>query len=401
MAKTILFVDEENFARKALQRSFRDMRNQWEMRFAGTPEEGFAVLAAEPVDVLVTEVVFTQHSGIDFLYDVRRRSPQLVRIIMSGYADQNVILKGVDLAHQYLAKPCDHAQLKATITKAFFIRDLLAQEPLKKVVAGIDSLPSLPSLYLELVDELRSEEASIQRVGDIISRDISFTAKLLKTVNSSFFGLPQRVTSPAKAVGLLGLDLVQSIVLASGTFDKFKRLKFQGFSVGQLWEHAMETAMLARIIARQAGLDTRDVETAFLAGLLHDIGKLLVAAHLPEKFNAILQIMHTDNSSMALAELVTLGTTHAAIGAYLLGLWGLPDTIVEATAYHHSPGTSSKKGLSIPGLIHIANAFAHGGPVSPDRRQIIENLDYQYLEDNDLLGQIREWQAVCAGQLES
>lgn len=403
MTKTILFVDEEHFARKALKRSFRDMRDEWEMRFAGTPEEGLAVLAGERVDVLVTEVVFTHQSGIEFLYKVKAEYPQPVRIIMSGYVDQTVILKSVDLVHQFLSKPCDHAELKATIIKAIFVRDLLAQEPLKKVVAGIDSLPSLPSLYTELVNELRSEDASIQKVGDIISRDISFTAKLLKTVNSSFFGLPQRVTDPARAVGLLGLDLVQSIVLASGTFDKFKGLKFKGFSIEQLWDHALLTAMTARILAREAGFENREIETAFLAGLLHDIGKLLLAAHLPEQFQAVLLLMNagTRHHSMASAEMATLGTTHAAIGAYLLGLWGLPDPIVQATAYHHSPGTMSVRGIGFPGLVHVANAFAQAGPALSDTAHVLDGLDYHYLEESGLLGDLSQWQAICAKQLES
>lgn len=401
MAKTILFVDEEHFARKALKRSFRDMRTEWDMQFAATIDEGLAVLRQTSVEVLVTEVAFKGHNGIDFLNDVRTHYPSIVRIILSGYVDQSVILKSVDLAHQFLSKPCDDQQLKATITRAFFVKGLLAQESLKKVVASIASLPSLPSLYTELLDELQSGDPSIPKIGEIISKDIGFTAKLLKTVNSSFFGLAQRITHPTKAVSLLGLDLVQSIILASGTFDQFRNIKIKGFSLEKLWDHAMTTAVLSRTIARVAGQDRKNIETAFMAGILHDVGKLLVAAHLPEQLKAILNQMQAEAHSMADAETVVLGTTHAAIGAYLLGLWGLPDAIIEATAFHHAPFATSTNGLNSAGLVHIANAFANGSESLSDPQSPVADLNFPYLDAIGHIGHISKWRHACAKQLES
>lgn len=401
MAKTILFVDEEHFARKALKRSFRDMRAEWDMQFAATVDEGLAILDQTPIEVLITEVVFKGQSGIDFLNAVRGRHPSIVRIILSGYVDQSVILESVDLAHQFLSKPCDDRQLKTTITRAFLVKGLLAQESLKKVVASIGSLPSLPALYTELLNELQSDDPSISKIGETIAKDIGFTAKLLKTVNSSFFGLAQRITHPTKAVALLGLDLVQSIILASGTFERFQNIKIKGFSLEQLWDHAMTTAVLSRAIAREAGRDRKDIETAFMAGILHDVGKLLVAAHLPEQFKAIVNQIQTQEQAMADAETAVLGTTHAPIGAYLLGLWGLPDAIIEATAFHHTPSNASINGLNSAGLVHIANAFAHNSAALGDSQSPIAGLDYHYLEAIGQTGHLQQWRHICNDLTES
>ncbi|MGD9187533.1 MAG: response regulator, partial [Desulfobacteraceae bacterium] len=332
MAKTILFVDEEQFIRNALKRSFRKMRGEWDMTFASSPNEALAALQEMPSDVVVSETIFSGEEGLDFLATVREKHPQSVRIILSGYADQDVVLQSVNVAHQYLAKPCEDETLKATIARAFMMKELLDDDALKQVVSKIDSLPSVPSLYLELVEELKSEDASIDKIGDIISKDMGLTVKILKLVNSSYFGLRQHISNPTKAVSLLGIDLIKAIVLTAGTLDKFQHLKFPGFSIELMWEHAMRSAAFAKIIAQDAELKRKDVDTAFMATLLHDIGKLLIAAHMPTQFSEILAQVGQQDGTMRDAEMDIIGTSHAAVGAYLLGLWGLPDQIINAAA---------------------------------------------------------------------
>jgi putative nucleotidyltransferase with HDIG domain len=396
MAKTILFVDEEQFVLKALQRSLRKMRTQWDMRFASNPIEAAKTLEAIPVDVLITETVFAGQSGLELLKLVREKIPHIVRIILSGYADRDVILKSVDLAHQYLAKPCEDKNLQEAIVRAFLMKDLLEQGSLKEIVTRIDSLPSLPSIYVELVEELKSEDASMQKVGDIIAKDIGLTAKVLKLVNSSFFGMPQQIINPAKAASLLGLDLIKAIVLTSATFDKFKKLKFHGFSIDQLWDHAMTVASFGKAIAAHVGMDRKETESAFMSGLLHDVGKLLVAAYLPDKFVDILKLMRNEAISMSAAETRIVGTTHAAIGAYLLGLWGLPAPIIDAAAFHHEPSKKSINCAKPLLIVHVANAFAQNTDKLHDNQGIVEGVDYPFLKAAGVLEQLENWRRVCA-----
>ena len=396
MPQTILFVDEEKFVHKALKRSFRKMREEWDMRFSASPSEALEILNREPIDVVVTETVFQGQSGLDFLKVVREGHPNSVRIILSGYSNQDVILESVDLAHQYLSKPCEDEALKATINRAFTMKELLKHRALKEIVSQIDSLPTLPAIYVELVEELESEDASIEKIGDIISKDIGLTAKILKMVNSSFFGLRQQITSPAKAVSLLGLDLIKAIVLTHGTFDKFKNLKYPGLSLEQMWEHAMITGALAKIIARESGLDRKASDTAFMAGLLHDIGRLLIAAYLPDSYRIIAKRIEEKSISKAEAETAVIGTTHAAVGAYLIGLWGLPDDILEAAAYHHTP---RGKSLNTATIVHLADAFANRGQAVRQPGDCFEELDYAYLEEANILPNLEDLWAACADHL--
>lgn len=393
--QTILFVDEEKFVHKALKRSLRKMREAWDMRFAGSPAEAIKTLDAGSIDVVVTETVFSGQSGLDFLQVVRERYPHSVRIILSGYAKRDVVLKSVDIAHQYLAKPCEDEALKETISRAFMMKSLLDHKALKEIVSQIDALPSLPKIYVELVEQLKSEDASIDRIGDIISKDMGLTVKILKTVNSSFFGLRQKIAAPAKAVSMLGLDLVKAIVLISGAFDKFKNLKYPCFSLEQMWKHAMLTGSLAKIIARTSGLDHKGANTAFMAGLLHDIGKLLIAAYLPDSFAKINRLTSEKAISMAEAEVNVIGTTHAGIGAYLLGLWGLPDVILEATAFHHTPHKKPASRLNTATIVHVADALAECGREILQPDGIIKGLDYEHLERSGFLPSLDEWKVAC------
>lgn len=399
MAKSILFVDEEQFIHKALKRSFRKMRGEWDMTFAGSPDEALTALQKSPSDVVVTDTVFSGQSGLDFLATVREQHPQSVRIILSGYADQNVVLQSVNIAHQYLAKPCEDDTLKATIARAFMMKELLDNEALKNVVSKIDSLPSVPSLYLELVEELKSEDASIDRIGDIISKDMGLTVKILKLINSSYFGLRQHVSNPAKAVSLLGIDLIKAIVLTAGTLDKFQHLKFPGFSIEQMWEHAMQSAAFAKIIASDAELKRKEIDTAFMAALLHDIGKLLIATHMPTQFTEILALVRQQARTMSDAEMDVIGTSHAAVGAYLLGLWGLPDQIIDAAAFHHTPDSKPVSGLNTIIITHVANALANTGAQIDDLQKDIEGLDYEFLENNNLLPSLNSWRNACATRI--
>ena len=399
MPQTILFVDEEKFVHKALKRSFRKMRQDWDMRFSANPSEAMEILNNEPIEVVVTETVFQGHSGLDFLKVVREGHPNSVRIILSGYANQDVILKSVDLAHQYLAKPCEDDALKSTINRAFMMKHLLDHRALKEIVSQIDSLPTLPAIYVELVEELRSEDASIEKIGEVISKDIGLTAKILKMVNSSFFGLRQHITSPSKAVSMLGLDLIKAIVLTSGTFDKFKNLKFPGFSLEQMWEHAMLTGAFSKSIAREGGLDRKGSDAAFMAGLLHDIGKLLIAAYLPDSYRVINKLIQEKPLSMAQAETVVLGTTHAGVGAYLLGLWGLPDAILDAAAFHHDPIQGSGNGLTSTAIVHVANAMAGSGQNIHQSKSVIDGLDYDYIKEIGILSDLEAWRSICASHV--
>ncbi|MBW1802965.1 MAG: HDOD domain-containing protein [Deltaproteobacteria bacterium] len=395
MKRQIIFVDDEPMILQGLRRMLRGMRHEWDMVFALGGPEALEFMAKNPFDVIVSDMRMPDMDGAQLLDKVKKLYPYTVRIILSGHSEKEMIMKAVRPAHQYLSKPCDAGKLKSTIDRSCRVRDLLAQDNLKDLVSQIESLPSLPAIYKELVDMLQSSDGSIQKIGEVIARDMGMTAKILQLVNSAFFGVPRHISNPPQAVSLLGLDTVKALVLTIGIFSKFEKDRLLGLGVESLWDHSMKTGTIAKGVAEVEGVHKNQQDDALMAGLLHDVGKLILAANIPEKYGEVLEQARVQGVSPHEAEGQILGATHAEVGAYLVGLWGFPDTIVEAIAFHHSPEDCPAEGLTPLSIIHVANGLEHHFTQSSAGDGPVPGIDYAYLEKLGLIGRIPEWQKVC------
>jgi len=282
-----------------------------------------------------------------------------------------------------------------TLLRAFTVRKLVRHTGLKELVAGLTGLPSLPSLYVEIMEELGREDSDLDKIGAIISRDLGITAKVLQIVNSPFFGLMQEVQSPARAVGLLGLDMVRAMVLSAGAFASFEKVSAPGFSMEDLWEHGMQTAGFAKCIAQAHGSPLKVEDAAFIAGLMHDIGKLVVAANRPEAYEGVLAHLAEQGGAFHAAEMAVYHTDHAALGGYLLGLWGIPDEVLQAVAFHHAPRRGRDKGVTALTLVHVANAFSNQGEALAETDFDVMGMDKDYLTETGVWEALPGWRHVC------
>lgn len=359
MKKRVLFVDDEPNVLQSIRRLLHSARAEWNMQFVKSGPEALAVLAQEAFDVVVTDMRMPKMDGAQLLTEIKDRYPHMVRIVLSGHSDQEMILRSVRPAHQYLSKPAEAEALKSTISRACALRELLSQETLKSVVSRIDALPSLPSLYAEIVEELMSPNASIQKIGKVIAKDLGMTTKVLQLVNSAFFALPRRISDPSQAVSLLGLDTVKALVLTVEVFSKFDQNKLATFDIESLWNHSIATGQLVKSIARIEAAGKQVQDDAYMAGLLHDIGKLVLADNYPDQYREIQGVLAHEHLALADAEVQILGASHAEVGAYLLGLWGLPDPIVEAVAFHHRPQDCPANSFIPLVAVHVANVLQY------------------------------------------
>jgi HD-like signal output (HDOD) protein len=353
--KRILFVDDEPYVLAGLRRMLYPLRSQWDMSFAGGGREALQRLGESAFDVLVTDVRMPEMTGVELLAEVRGRFPQTTRIVLSGTADMDVTLRAATLAHQYLCKPCDAATLCSTLERACSMREILEDPALKKLISGIEKLPSLPSIYLELNGVLGSDDVSARDVADVIARDMAMTAKVLQLVNSPLFCIPRRITSAAEAVTYLGTETVKSLTLSAVAFSEFRNPRLARFAE-QLSAHSLQVGSLAREIGKSSEFAGVTAEDCFTAGLLHDIGKLILADNRPVEFRDALQNAGRNGVTALAAETQAFGATHAEIGAYLLWLWGLPDCVTEAVALHHRLGRSAT-GATL--AVYAADAFIH------------------------------------------
>jgi YesN/AraC family two-component response regulator len=217
--KQVLFVDDELRVLQGLQRQLHSMCSAWQVNFVSSGSHALAFMAATPVDVLVTDLKMPGMDGAQLLMEVQKRYPSTVRLVLSGHAESELVLRLVGPAHQFLSKPCDPQELRDAISRSFAVRDLLANEQLKRLAAQVNTLPTLPSLYTQLINELRRADTDIQTICDIVSQDIGMTTKILQLVNSAFFGLPQAMTRTADAVQYLGMNTMRDLVPSRNYFS--------------------------------------------------------------------------------------------------------------------------------------------------------------------------------------
>ena len=397
--RRILFVDDEQKVLQGLKRMLHSKRREWDMAFALSGKEALEILSQGPVDVLVSDMRMPEMDGVQLLAEVRRCYPETVRIVLSGHSDRGMIFKTVQLAHQYLIKPCDAEILKSIVTRICALRDILAQDPLKALISRVETLPSLPAHYDEIMQALQSPESSSLKIGRIISKDMSMTAKILKTVNSAFFGLYRKVSSPSQAVSLLGIEMVRALAISIRIFSQFDQARFPYISLDDLWTHSLVTGSFAKVIARAEKQDETVVATAFTGGMLHDLGKLILVMNPTGRYKDAMDVAQAEDRLLWDVEGEIFGTTHAEVGAYLLGLWGLPDPIVETVVFHHRPGMFLGRQFGPSTAVHIGDALAHEameakGEVSKSR------VDSDYLTELDMIDRLPLWRKMCRTSLE-
>jgi HD-like signal output (HDOD) protein/CheY-like chemotaxis protein len=394
--KRILFVDDEVMVLEGLQRLLRRMRNEWDMEFVPSGESALQAMERQPFDVIVSDMRMPGMNGAELLGEVMRRHPTTVRLILSGYADKDLILKCVGSTHQYLSKPCDAEALRATIKRASNLEDSLHSDGLKKLVGQMTRLPSIPSLYTEIIEKASCPNASLEEIGAVIGRDIGMTAQILKLANSAFFGLRRELSSPEMAVSYIGLDTIKSLILSLHAFSQFKDANTGPLNMEALWSHSLQVAGSAKRIATVENADAKLGEEAFTAGLLHDLGKLVLGVNLPKDFANVLRCVQSDGLEFHLAEQSVFGANHADVGGYLIGLWGLPVPIVEAVALHHFPMCAPQSEFSPLTCVHAANvienersAQSNGGPLLQE--------DSAYLIRTGCAARLASWRQVVAG----
>ena len=298
-----------------------------------------------------------------------------------------------------LMKPCDVATLKATLTRVCTLDEFLSNEKLKALVARLEVLPSLPSLYFKILQELQSPFASIDRIGEIVALDLGMTAKLLQMVNSAFFGISRKISDPTEAVQLLGMGTVRSLAISIHAFSCFDPAKLAEFSFERLWDHSVVTGLFARKIAQWGGSDRALADEAFIAGLLHDIGKLMMISSVMEPYRSAWALAREKRITLWEAEQEVFGATHADVGAYLLGLWGLPIPVVEAVALHHNPSRNVNWEFSPLTAVHVANVLEHersSAPLdgSPSR------FDENYLTQLGVWEELPRWREILNESLQ-
>jgi putative nucleotidyltransferase with HDIG domain len=330
--KHILFVDDDGYLLEGLRDALRPHRKRWRMSFVTSGDDALSVLAEHEQDIVISDLRMPGMDGATLLAQVRESHPTAVRIVLSGQAELRTVARAAGVAHRLLAKPCDIEDLTRVIERSCALRDITDRVELKRRISGASALPSVPRLYLQLTELLRSGEGSAEDAARIVERDIAMAAKVLQLANSAYFGRRNPVTGVREAVAYLGLETLRALALSAETFRQFAiAAPIPGFDLEELERHCARVAGLARAICERPA----EADEAFVAGLLHDVGLLVMASQEPDELAETIAISRRESVALHEVERERHGVTHAEVGAHLLALWGLPHAVAEAVARHH------------------------------------------------------------------
>lgn len=332
----VLFVDDEQEILEALRAVLRPQRREWDMVFALGGPAGLQEVERSKLDVVVTDMRMPIVDGATLLTRVKQLQPQAVRLVLSGQTDPQTALKSVFTAHQFLAKPCDTEKLRQVVKRCCELNEVLCGDELRSLAGDVSMLPAAPATYMAISRVLEDPNTGISDVVRIVEREPTLCAKLLQIANSAFFGLPRAVTSINQAATYLGTLALRNLALALETMAKsagaIPQKQYEQFQINSL-----AVGLLGR---RWFASDRRKADDAFVAGLLRDMGHLLLLTR-PAAPAPTGQLGPLDE--------------HAALSAYLLGLWGIPHSVLEAVAFHEHPERSEHDSLELMDVVHLAD----------------------------------------------
>jgi len=396
MKKRILVVDSDTAELQQLRNFLAVLPQGWDAVFFETAAAALGDLAVTPSDVIITDFRLSDKTGLELLNEAAKLCPKIGTIVLANLESTDSALKCVGTAHHFVAKPCKESRIRAALDCAFDANAWLPDINVRKLARDMKVLPSPPGLYFRIVKEMQNIDHAMENVGWLIARDPACTARLLQLANSSSFGLTLKVTNPIEAVMYVGLKMTQSIVLLVNSLSFAEKKPELKASVERVWKHSVQTSGFAKVIARSERLSSSVAEEAYTAGLLHDIGQLVLAANYPDNFSAALKLAAEKKMILAEAETQVFGTSHAELGAYLLATWGLPWSIVEAVALHHNPGPAACQKFSSLTVLHVANAMAHETAHDP-----VSALNMDYIKNIGMEDHLPAWRDLCVNFGES
>jgi putative nucleotidyltransferase with HDIG domain len=391
MPSQILFVDDEPLMREFYRMVGTMLGPDYFVHTASSGKEGLEFLKRSSVDIVVSDLVMPEMNGQEFMAAVAQAHPESMRIVISAHEDQLTVAQCLMFGHRYFSKPFDLKNLSGLLRRICHLKHQVGSEKLRKVVSGLGALPTPPQIYVRLSKAVGSAFTSLEEIGEIVQEDPGLTVKLLQIANSAYFGNMRQIMTPMDALQVVGLEILRALVLCIHAFKFYQDKNFKSISAAELWNHSMNTATAARKLARYENLTTPACEEAFVSGLLHDIGKLVLAANADAEYQQVMERSRNEGTPVDQVEWEMFGATHAQIGAYLLGLWGLPEPIVNTVELHHSLDLHANTGFTPAAALHIAQFLER----SPNR---ISQLDTRFLRQIGVENRVSEWERVLQSE---
>lgn len=392
--KKILFVDDEPAILEGLKDLLHGFRHNWDMSFVCGGESAVEMLFDGNYDAVVSDIRMPGVGGEDVLEYAKKNHPQTIRIALTGYTDAQSTIEITRLAHRFLRKPCSLEELDEAISRDCGLIEAFDNEVVKELVGKAGRLRASDDVHQTLLDALDAGNGSIEEITKIVEQDVALTAKVLQLVNSSFFRRQRSINSAHEAISYLGADVLRHLVLANKMFEMTKDLPtIAGFDPSSLQQHCILTSTIAQELTPDKELS----KIAFTAGLLHDVGKLIIAQEKPELIRALVGNVDGQANSWVNVESERdiLGCTHAEVGGCFLNWWGLPTPIVEAVTFHDNPASIFTREFDAIDIVHVSNYLAHWVVGDSADERVEARLDTEYLEMREEFDMLDCWRELA------
>jgi putative nucleotidyltransferase with HDIG domain len=370
--------------------------NNWSVCRVDSAEKMLERIQQQHFDIIIVGVADNPEQMLAALMLVIQTSPNSIRIVVSGNLSPAIAARVSEVAHSSLPENCTDVQLSLSVEQALKVAGLIHKPEIRDFIGRIERLPSLPDIYEALNRALMSGQSSAREIAQIVERDPVMSAKVLQLVNSAFFGLERQIYRLNEAVTILGVRLIRDLTLASHLFEAFPQSSaWTSFSFSEIHSRSMLVARFAQDICRSVKADRHLQGQAFLAGLLHDFGMIVLASHDPEQYRMVMSKATELSQPLYVVEKMNIGVSHAEAGAYMLGLWNLPPKVIEAVLFHHFPGSSPSNDFQPLTAVHIADALLP--PVSNGIGCAVSSqLALKYVERLGLKNHLNQWEMMAS-----
>ena len=357
MKRSIYIVDDQPEVLEIATAIVRAMLPNSVVTGFSDPLKALQAIKANRPDLILSDQIMPGMPGSQLLEEARVASPASLRIIMSGFVPPDKLTE-ITSAHQYLAKPFDALQLKRLLERTFAAHDHVQDKQLQMVVTSIRSLPSLPQVHHKLLAQLNSVEGASESIGQMVSQDAGLSAKVLQLANSPLFGREYIVANPEQAVFCLGTSVVAAVVLSQSLFKHYQTTANPDFSLAPIWSHCWETAALAQCYCREQGLPRQERDVVFLAGLLHETGRLILMDNFPAEYQGACDDARQSGSPLGPLLREVFQAPPCKIAAYLLDLWGWPKSVVTSVSLVEHPEEEKATGFTAAAALYIADQIS-------------------------------------------
>ncbi|MEA3543590.1 MAG: HDOD domain-containing protein [Thermodesulfobacteriota bacterium] len=358
--KKILFIDDNPSLLRSLKRGLHSIRAEWEMYFAASGDDALELLKETPVDIAVSDFQMPGMDGHELLAQIEFDYPQTIRIMLTGKPDKITYAQTVNICHYFFWKPLKIEGFKRLLQRIGNLDSIFDNQSLRSRLNALTLLPIHPESYSRLATRLDDPDCQTRQLTYIAGKDIGLTMQLFKLASSASYSLDAGINNLADAIDYLGIDTLRDLVATQYTLIAADQEICHEFKLDQLQLHSFRVARLAEAFIRKTE-DQSLLSETLLSCQLFDVGRLVLAYCMPEQYRQVIHYSEEQQISFAVAERQLLGSDHAAVGAYLATLWGVPESVVDVIFQHNQKDLPSNPNASLVSkVVWHANRIAQG-----------------------------------------